>query len=292
MFSDDWQENATLCRMLHRVRPVRPAYTTAYATVMGGHLLRYTIEIIPITGLPIITGPTDLADVLAAHFASGHARLESKDILVLAHKIVSKAEGRVVDLRAITPGPLALSIASTSGKDARLVEMILRESEEIVRAEGPHIIARTRHGFICANAGIDHSNVANSDDIVCLLPEAPDLSAERIRRAIAAKLSASVAVLIIDTHGRPFRNGAVGVCIGCSGLNPLRSLVGQRDLFGYVMRSSVEAIADEVAAAATLSMGQCAEAVPAVVIRGLRYDAGEQPATALVRHRSLDLFSR
>lgn len=259
---------------------------------MEGHLLHGSIKIIPIEGLPIITGPTDLSDILVTHFASGHARLESKDILVLAHKIVSKAEGRVVDLRGITPGPSALSIAGTSGRDARLVEVILRESDEVVRAEGSHIIVRTRHGFICANAGIDHSNVANSDDIVCLLPEAPDLSAERIRKAIAAKLSASVAVLIIDTHGRPFRNGAVGVCIGCSGLNPLRSLVGQRDLFGYVMRSSVEAIADEVAAAATLSMGQCAEAVPAVVVRGLSYDAGEEPATALVRHRSLDLFSR
>lgn len=251
-----------------------------------------SVEIIPVQKFPLITGPADLADAVVTTLSSGSLKLQTGDILILAHKVVSKAEGRIVDLKDVTPGPTAARLAEACGKDPRLVQLILRESKEVVRAEGPHLIVRTHHGFICANAGIDHSNVNGEGDLVCLLPRDPDATARKIREAVADRLGVDVAVLIIDTHGRPFRNGAVGVCLGCSGIGPICSMVGRKDLFGYTMRTSTEAVADELAAAATLVMGQCDEGVPLAVIRGLKYESREEPATLLVRDKAHDLFAR
>ncbi len=250
------------------------------------------VQIFPVPGFPVIRGQVDLADTLVAALSSAPFALQEGDIIVLAHKVVSKAEGRLVDLEDITPGPAAARLAGMCGKDPRLVELVLRESAEVIRAKRPHLIVRTHHGFICANAGIDHSNVGGEGSLVCLLPRDPDASARRLREAVANRLGVETGVLIIDTHGRPFRNGAVGVCLGCSGLSPLRSLVGRKDLFGYVMRTSTEAVADELASAATLVMGQCDEGVPLAVIRGVTRTPGEAPATLLVRDRASDLFAR
>jgi coenzyme F420-0:L-glutamate ligase / coenzyme F420-1:gamma-L-glutamate ligase len=223
-------------------------------------------------------GPgTDLPALIVRTLRAAGLAPVSGDALVVAQKVVSKAEGSVVDLNAVRPGPEALRIAETIEKDPRLVEVVLRESTRVVRAQRGVFITEHRLGFICANAGVDHSNVGLGPDVVSLLPRDPDASARAIREALRAAFDVSVAVLINDSHGRPHREGAVGVCIGAAGFEPVVSLVGRPDLYGYAMRTSTEAIADEVAAAATLLQGQCAEGTPVVLVHGL---ALAEPATA------------
>jgi len=181
-------------------------------------------------------------------------------------------------------------LAPEAGKDPRLVEVILRESTRIVRVHAGVLITEHRLGFICANAGVDHSNVGLGPDAVCLLPRDPDASARAIRAAVRAAFGAAIGVIINDSHGRPHREGAVGVCIGAAGLEPLHSLVGRPDRYGYTMRTSIEAVADELAAAATLLQGQCDEGMPAVLIRGIPIAEGEGEARRLLRDPALDLF--
>jgi len=212
------------------------------------------------------------------------------DILVVAQKVVSKAEGRIVDLREVVPSPRALALAAEAERDPRLVEVILREARTILRVRPGLIIAEHRLGFICANAGVDHSNIGLGEDVVTLLPSDPDASARSIKQAVDSAFRTHVAVIINDSHGRPFREGAVGVCIGVAGIEPLRSYVGKVDRYGYVLRTSVEAIADEVASAATLLMGQADEGRPLVLIRGVTFARGEGSARALLRDPSRDLF--
>jgi coenzyme F420-0:L-glutamate ligase/coenzyme F420-1:gamma-L-glutamate ligase len=238
------------------------------------------IELTALHGLPEVRPGDDLAALLAAA-----GELRSGDVLAVAHKVVSKAEGRVVRLADVSPGPRARALAAEHGKDARQVEVILSETAELVRADAGRLICRTRHGFVCANAGVDASN-AGEPDAVVLLPEDPDASA----RALRARLGA--AVVITDSFGRPWRQGQCEVAIGCAGLAPLRDWRGFPDNEGRELAATVIAIADEVAAAADLVRGKDTRE-PAVRVRGLeRYaiDADGPGAAALVRALDADLF--
>lgn len=236
----------------------------------------------------------NLVDILIDSIIKTGLELEQGDILVLAQKIVSKAEGRLVNLSEIQPTPRALEIASTVDKDPRFVELVLRESREVLRTRPGTLIVEHRCGFVCANAGIDHSNVSgpwgNQVDWVLLLPEDSDLSARRIRDQIQTKLGVEVGVLIIDSHGRAWRMGTVGVAIGMAGLPGLVDLRGEKDLFGYELRVTQVAAADELAAAASLIMGQAAEGSPAVLVKGFPYKMREGNLDELIRPLELDLF--
>lgn len=252
--------------------------------------LTQTATITAVAGIPDIRPGVSLPDVLTRALAEFGPRPLTGDVLVVAQKVVSKAEGSVADLTRITPGEEALRLGAEIGKDSRLVEVILRESARVVRAQHGVLITEHRLGFISANGGVDHSNVGLGADVVSLLPRDPDASARAIREAIAGAFGATVAVIINDSHGRPHREGAVGVCIGASGLEPLRSLVGRADLYGYTLRTSVEAVADELAAAATLLQGQCDEGTPAVLIRGVAVPEGAGGGGRLLRDPARDLF--
>ncbi|HYM68352.1 MAG TPA: coenzyme F420-0:L-glutamate ligase [bacterium] len=243
-----------------------------------------------IEGIPDVLPGASLPDLLVDALRTHGPVPQDGDIVVIAQKVVSKAEGSIVDLADVTPGEVAARLAREGGKDPRLIEVILRESKQVVRAHGGVLITEHRLGFICANAGVDHSNVGIGPEVVSLLPRDPDASARAIREAVRGAFGASVAVVINDSHGRPHREGAVGVCIGAAGLEPLLSLVGRPDRYGYTMRSSVEAVADELAGAATLLQGQCDEGTPAVLIRGAPVPRGDGGAAKLLRDPSRDLF--
>jgi len=216
------------------------------------------------------------------------------DILVLAQKIVSKSENRLVNLQDIIPGDLAKKYAESTGKDPRLVELILRESKKVIRTRNGLIIVQHNLGFICANAGIDHSNVTgrggNPDDWVLLLPENPDESAFKIRSSIENETGKKIGVLIIDSHGRPWRKGVVGITIGISGIPAVIDKRGFKDRFGYKLRVTEIGSADELAATASILMGQADEGRPLVVIRGFPYPLRESELAELIRDESDDLF--
>ncbi len=231
----------------------------------------------------------DLAALLAAALNRAGLSLQAGDVLVLAQKIVSKAEGRLVHLQTVTPSRRALELAEQVGKDPRLVQLILDESREVLRARPGLLVVEHRLGFVSANAGIDHSNVgAADDDTVLLLPADPDASAERLRRQMLA--AGGLGVLIIDSHGRAWREGTVGVAIGLAGLPGLVDLRGRPDLFGRELRASLLAAADELAAAASLVMGQAAEGCPAVHVRGFPYPLRDAALSELIRPRERDEF--
>lgn len=213
------------------------------------------------------------------------------DVLAVAQKIVSKAEGRSVDLADVTPSPRAVELAAQVGKDPRLIELVLRESEEVSRLRPGVIITRHRLGFTSANAGIDRSNVGpDGEERVLLLPLDPDASARRIRETIRAERGAAVGIVITDSHGRPFRLGTVGVAIGVAGLPALWDRRGEPDRYGYRLQHTDVGVADEIAAAAGLLMGQAAEGQPAVLIRGLSLPPIDGRATDLVRPKDMDLY--
>jgi coenzyme F420-0:L-glutamate ligase/coenzyme F420-1:gamma-L-glutamate ligase len=219
--------------------------------------------------------------------------LQDGDVLAIAQKIVSKAEGRQVRLAEVTPSARAVELAGQVGKDARLIELILRESVEVSRLRPGVIIVRHRLGFTSANAGIDRSNVqteSGEEEAVLLLPRDPDASAVALRDALRAATGATVGVVITDSHGRPFRLGTVGVAIGVAGLPALWDRRGEADLYGYRLQHTDVGLADEIAAAAGLLMGQAAEGLPAVLLRGLRLPPAEGRATDLVRPPELDLY--
>ena len=238
---------------------------------------------------PEIRPGDDLAAALIAALRGAGLMPQPGDVVVVAHKVVSKAEGSVVDIRQVTPGLAATVLAQEAQKDPRLVEVILRESRAVRRVRPGLIIAEHRLGFVCANAGVDHSNVGLGDDVVALLPKDPDASAERIRARLHEAFGVDVAVIVNDSHGRPFRQGTTGAAIGAAGLRVLRAYVGEEDRYGYVLRVSVEAVADELAAMANLLQGQAAEGTPLVLIRGAEH-AGEDKAAELVRPEGEDLF--
>ena len=217
--------------------------------------------------------------------------LQDGDVVAVAQKIVSKAEGRLVALADVEPGEYAVRLAQQVDKDPRLVELILRESEEVSRAAPGVLIVRHRLGFTSANAGIDRSNVGpGGEERVLLLPNDPDASAARIRETIQAERGVAVGVVITDSHGRPFRLGTVGVAIGVAGLPALWDRRGEADRYGYRLQHTDVGVADEIAAAAGLLMGQAAEGRPAVLLRGLRLPPADGRATDLVRPRELDLY--
>ena len=241
-------------------------------------------------GVPDIRPGVDLSGIILEIFRFNDVAPEDRDVLVVAQKIVSKAEGSIVDLEQVVPSPRALQLAEDTKKDPRLVQVILNESRAVLRARPGLIIAEHRLGFICANAGVDHSNVGLGPHAVTTLPKDPDASAEAIRRAVDTAFGVRVGVVINDTHGRPFREGAVGVAIGLAGIEPLHSYVGQQDLYGYVLQTSVESIADELASAASLLQGQAAEGTPLVLIRGYPIESGGGGAARLLRPAEQDLF--
>jgi coenzyme F420-0:L-glutamate ligase / coenzyme F420-1:gamma-L-glutamate ligase len=239
------------------------------------------ITILPVTGLPEIQDGEDLGALVAAA-----AELESGDVVVVAQKVVSKAEGRVVRLDDVVPSQRALELAGPDD-DAHKLEVILSEAVRVVRSRGGFVIAETRHGFVCASAGVDSSNAPEPGTVV-LLPVDPDASARRIRDSIATRAGVPVGVIVSDSFGRPFRNGTTDVAIGVAGLAPLVDLRGTADRGGYVLRSSQVALADELAAAADLARGK-ADGVPVVIVRGVRA-AGEGSAAELVLPPERDLF--
>jgi len=246
------------------------------------------VQIIAVADMPEVRTGDDLAALILEAVRGQGADIEDGDVLVVTQKIVSKAEGRLVALRQVEPSPHAWELAAQTGKDARLLEVILRESRRIVRQEGGVIICETEHGFVCANAGVDTSNVGGG--MVSLLPQNPDQSAERIRAAIQErKAGISVAVIISDTFGRPWREGHTNVAIGVAGMSPIKDYVGQRDPHGYVLRVSTMAVADELAAAAELVMGKLSR-VPVAIVRGLDYQRAEGSARELIRPAERDLF--
>ena len=248
------------------------------------------LELTAIPGLPLIQAGDDLAGLVLEGLRAAGLVLQDGDTLAFAQKIVSKAEDRMVDLAAITPTPRAVSVAGIACKDPRLVEVILRDSRRIVRCARDVLIVEHRLGLVMANAGVDQSNVAGRGECALLLPEDPDASADRLREAFRMRADRDVAVLITDSFGRAWRNGTAGVAIGCAGLPALVDLRGQPDLFGRRLRVTVVGHADELAAAASLVMGQSAEAQPVVLIRGLRRDQPAAPAAALIRPAAEDLF--
>ncbi len=253
------------------------------------------VELHAVEGLPRVQAGDDLAALIVAGLQAQGLALRDGDILVLAQKIVSKSEGRCVDLATVQPSARALELAAATGKDARMVELILQESTRIVRQRPGLLIVEHRRGFVMANAGIDQSNVEHGEgaergERALLLPEDPDASAERLRTQLRQRTGAEVGVVINDSFGRPWRDGAVGVAIGCAGVAAVRDQRGQTDLFGRTLRATVVGTADEIASAASMVMGQAAEGLPVVLLRGLPPQGPARPARALVRPAHEDLF--
>jgi coenzyme F420-0:L-glutamate ligase/coenzyme F420-1:gamma-L-glutamate ligase len=246
------------------------------------------IRILALRGVPEIHPGDDMAALVIAAAERDHLTLRDGDVLVATQKVISKAEGQLVDLRAIEPSALARDFAERWHKDPRYVEVVLRESVRIVRMDRGLIIAQTRHGYVCANAGVDASNVSGGD-VACLLPRDPDASAATLRAALAARTGADLAVIISDSFGRPWRNGIVNVAIGVAGMAPLADYRGQPDDFGRVMQTSVLAVADELAAAAELAAGKVNRA-PFVLIRGYSYTRRGGTGAELVMDPAADLF--
>jgi coenzyme F420-0:L-glutamate ligase/coenzyme F420-1:gamma-L-glutamate ligase len=248
------------------------------------------IELLAIPRIPLVQPGDDLPGVVLAAAAAAGMDWRDRDVLVVAQKIVSKAEGRLVHLPDVLPSSRAQELAGQTGKDPRLVEVILGESAEVLRVRPGLLVVEHRLGFVCANAGVDQSNVAGSDDWALLLPADPDASARRLRDAIRAASGAEVAVIVSDSHGRAWRFGTVGVAIGVAGLHPLSDLRGQPDLAGRPLQITEVGTADEIAAAAGLLMGQAGEQRPAVLVRGARFKAGEGHLQEILRPRDGDLF--
>ena len=251
-----------------------------------------SLEIIPLQGLPLIGAGDDLIELMASGFGRSGVTPRAGDVLVVAQKIVSKAEGRLVDLATVEPSANALRLAAEVDKDPRLVEIILSESVRVVRARRGVLIVEHRLGFVMANAGVDQSNVGPADGAqrALLLPRNPDRSAETLRLGLTAQTGADIAVVINDSFGRPWRQGTAGVAIGAAGLPALIDLRGRPDLFGRRLEASIVGFADEIAAAASLVMGQADEAIPAVVVRGLRWFAPPSTAAGILRPPNEDLF--
>jgi len=235
--------------------------------------------------IPLIKEKDDLTKII-----SERIKLKDRDIVIICETVVSKAQGRVIDIKNINPSDNAIKISKQTGKDPRLVQLILDESKEVLKVGDTVIVVETKDGNICASAGIDVSNVCGDASIVGLLPKDPDQEAEKIRLALKEITGKEVAVIISDTQGRPFRSGAVGVAIGVSGMKSLWKRAGEKDLYGYELKSSIIATADEAASAASLLMGQANEGIPVVIIRGARYLKGEGSSKELLREKEKDLF--
>lgn len=253
-----------------------------------------SLVLTPLPGIPLVAMGSDLASLILDALTRVGIGLLDGDILVAAQKIISKAEGRQVNLSGVQPSSRAVEIAVEIDKDPRLVELILQESASVLRTRPGTIVVEHRLGFVCANAGIDHSNVAGEgpaqEEQVLLLPLDPDASAQRLRACLEAASGKRLGVAIIDSHGRAWRMGTVGTIIGLAGLPGLVDLRGQPDLFGYRLRITQVGAADELAAAASLVMGQAAEGTPVVHVRGFPYPLREGSLPELLRPKEQDLF--
>jgi coenzyme F420-0:L-glutamate ligase / coenzyme F420-1:gamma-L-glutamate ligase len=249
-----------------------------------------SVEIIAVENLPLVKEGDDLAELICNAAEKQNTPIQEKDVLVITHVAVSKAEGNVVNLDEVSPSERAREIARETDKDPELVEVILRETKEIVRMRPNSLITETKSGIVCANAGVDRSNIEGERNIV-LLPKDADVSAQKIRQKIRRLTGCDVAVIVSDTHGRPFRMGEINVTIGVAGIKPIRDRRGEKDLFGYVLRIKQTAVADELASAAELVIGQADEGIPVAIIRGYKYHATENAsATELNRPKEKDLF--
>ncbi|GAB4445711.1 MAG: coenzyme F420-0:L-glutamate ligase [Anaerolineales bacterium] len=265
-----------------------------------------SLTLTPLIHIPLIRHGDDLADIIVRSLSETGIELQDGDLLVLAQKIVSKAEGRMVNLATVAPSPRALQLAEQTQKDPRFLELVLQESSEILRTRPGAIIVEHRLGFVCANAGIDHSNVAptpnfppstmgeglgmSGEEWVLLLPLDPDASSRLIREKIETATGKKIGVMIIDSHGRAWRIGTVGMCIGLSGIPAVVDERGWKDLFGYELKITIVGAADELAAAASLVMGQAAEGTPVVHVRGFPYPLREGSLKELLRPKEQDMF--
>jgi coenzyme F420-0:L-glutamate ligase/coenzyme F420-1:gamma-L-glutamate ligase len=245
-----------------------------------------------LTGIKLVEPGDDLGAITVEAFAANGVQPRTGDVLVVAQKIVSKAEGRYVEVAGVEPSERAVTLAAELGKDPRFVEIVLGESKRVVRYRPGLLIVEHRLGFVMANAGIDHSNMSMADGVerVLLLPFDPDASARVLRDHIARSCGVPIGVIISDSFGRPWRKGTVGIALGTAGLPAVIDMRGQPDLFGRELLVTETGFADEIAAAAGLLMGQAAEALPMVLVRGLVWSAPEAPAAALIRPAEHDLF--
>src|SRR5215471_6332724 len=246
------------------------------------------LRVIGLPGIPIVTPGMDLAALIQQAATAAAMPLQAGDIFVVTQKVVSKAEGHLIHLKDITPSPLAKNFARQWEKDPRHVEVVLQQSRRIVKMDRGVLITETHHGFICANAGVDQSNI-EGEEVVAVLPIDPDASARAVREGVRERLGIEVAVIISDTFGRPWRDGIVNVAIGLSGMQAIKDYNGQIDAQGYELRVTSLAVADELAAAAELVMNKL-DNVPVAVIRGYDYPRGEGSLAQLVRAPERDLF--
>lgn len=247
------------------------------------------IIIIPVKGMPDIQRGDNLGNLIVAKLKDQGEQFQQGDITVVTQKIVSKAEGRVIALSRVDPSPFAAFIAKETGKNPRHVEVILRESRKIVKMKAGHLITETKHGFVCANSGVDASNVEKRKASLTLLPVDPDASADRIRKTIRKLTGKSVPVIITDTFGRAWRMGHVNFAVGVSGMKPVLDYRGTRDMYGHVLNVTEMAIADEIACAAELVMNK-ADGIPVALIRGYKFKAGRGVAKDLLYSEEVDLF--
>ena len=250
------------------------------------------IRIIEIENIPIVKEGNDIADLILTAIDNENIKVQNGDIFVIAETIVSKAEGNKISLESIKPSLKAMEIAEKTGKDPKLVEAIIQESNEILKVGPEFIISETKHGFVCANAGIDESNV--EDGMATPIPDDPDKSASIIRKKIEKAANKEVVVIVSDTQGRAFREGAIGTAIGISGMNPLWDRKGEKDLYGRELQTTSIAVADELASAASILMGQADEGIPVVIIRGVEYTKilkdNNATSKSLVRPKKYDVF--
>jgi coenzyme F420-0:L-glutamate ligase/coenzyme F420-1:gamma-L-glutamate ligase len=252
-----------------------------------------TLQLAALAGFPLVGPGDDLAGLILQALKSNHISLRHGDVFVLAQKIVSKSEGRFVDLAGVTPSIRAISLAKKCDKDPRFVEVVLRESREVLRARPGLLVVEHRLGFVCANAGVDRSNVGAREgpgEWVLLLPADPDASCRALRKRLKQAAGADVGVVINDSHGRAWRNGIVGVAIGVAGLPALQDMRGRMDLFDYQLQITQVAAADELASAASLLMGQADESLPVIHARGFPYPLRESSLAELLRPKEMDVF--
>ena len=250
------------------------------------------IKVIGIESIPIVDAGDDIAALILNAALKENIGIKNGDIIVIAETIISKSEGNKIDLKSIKPGSNALEIAEKTGKDPNLVEAIIENSNEIIAVGPDFIISETKHGFVCANAGIDESNVENGT--ATPIPEDPDRSAEIIRKKIKEATQKDVVIIISDTQGRAFREGAIGTAVGISGMSPLWDRKGEKDLYGRELQTTSIAVADELASTASILMGQADEGIPVVIIRGVSYvnalENNNATAKDLIRPKKYDVF--
>lgn len=252
--------------------------------------LKQEIQVIPVRVLRDVRPGDDLHNLILRSLKGNNIVLKNGDIIVIAQKIVSKAEGQIINLSSLTPSAFAIRLAKKFRKDPRTIELVLRQSKNIIKISNGIIISETKQGFICANAGVDQSNIMNSEETALLLPVDPDASAKGIMHVLKEKTNREIAVIITDSFGRPFRNGQTNVAIGVAGINPIRSYIGEEDMYGKKLKVTEIAVVDELASAAELVMGK-SRRIPIAVIRGFDYVRNENALIdGLIREREKDLF--